>query len=104
MKLDMDKLNLNTSLTPGQAAFALMLEKTPYLKPLWNLERREYDQELVERYLGTASHGQAIMARFMLAVWRHNNYYDFDLIEAASVLDRENMAVIQEWLANPIWP
>lgn len=100
----MNKIKLNTSLTPGQAAFALMLEKTPYLKHLWNMERKEYEQELVEQYLGTASHGQAIMARFMLGLWRNNNEFNFDLFEAAAVLDKEQLAIIQEWLENPVWP
>lgn len=100
----MDRLNLNTTLTPGQAAFALMLEKTPYLKHLWNMEQREYEEELVEQYLGTASHGQVIMARFMLGVWLNNNRFKFDLFEAVAVLDKEHLAIIQEWMANPVWP
>ena len=97
-------MELNTSLSAGQAAFALMLEKAPYLESLWNMREREYLPEKVDQYLETASHGQAIMARFFLGVWRHDNEFNFDLIDSVSVLDKNNLKIIMDWMADPFWP
>jgi len=59
------QLTTNTSLTKGQASFALLLEESaPYLLPLFDFEKREFLPEKANEYLGIASHGQAIMARF----------------------------------------
>ncbi len=97
--------HLNTSLSDEQARFALWLkEKMPYLMDLFDFDKREYTPEAVERYLGVASHGQAIMARFVLGVWRHDNYYNFDFVDAASTLDADHMKIITDWLNNPVWP
>lgn len=97
-------LDLNTALSGGQAAFALMLDKAPYLVPLWDMQKREYLPEKIERFLGSASHGEAIMCRFFLSVWRHDNDFQFDAIEAARVLDEKNMQIITDWLSDPFWP
>jgi len=98
-------MELNTSLTAEQAAFAVWLEeKAPYLLSLFDFDLPGFLPEKVEQYLGVASHGQAIMARFVLGVWRHQDQFDFDFIEAASTLDKKNMKVITDWLQNPLWP
>lgn len=97
-------MHLNTSLSQGQAAFALMLEKAPYLQPLWNLEKQEYIPEIFENFLGTASHGQAIMARFFLSVWTHRNDFGFNVIDAAAILDDDQKQIIVSWVLDPFWP
>tara|TARA_R110002073_G_scaffold302953_1_gene470749 strand:+ start:1684 stop:1932 length:249 start_codon:yes stop_codon:yes gene_type:complete len=82
-------MNLNTALTKEQARYALWLEdKAPYLLPLFDFDQHSYLPDKVENYLGVAAHGQAIMARFFLAVWLHEDQFDFDFIEAAKTLDR----------------
>lgn len=101
----MSIVNLNSSLSESQARYAIWIEeKMPFLLPLFNFEERAYKPEAVKSYLSSASHGQAIMARFALGVWRHEDHFDFDFIDAAQTLDVKNMKVITDWLRNPFWP
>lgn len=96
---------LNTALSPEQARYALWLEeKMPRLLPLFDFDRKEYLTESVDRYLGVASHSQAIMCRFVIGVWRHDNHYNFDFTEAASILEPEQMKIVTDWLTHPFWP
>lgn len=91
-------------LSPSQAQFAAMLNRAPFLLPLWDMDRAEYIPELVDNYLATASRGEAIMARFFLGVWLSRNQFDFDFTDAAAVLERENMRIITDWMSEPFWP
>lgn len=84
--------------------FLAMLNTYPRLLPLWNVERSEYKPEQVNHYLGVASHGEAIMLRFFLAVWRGDNSFDFNIIDAAATLDAPEMQIITNWLTHPFWP
>ena len=94
-------MDLNTSLTEEQARYALWLEdKAPYLLPLFNFDQQSFLPDKVEHYLGVASHGQAIMARFFLGVWRHQDQFDFDFIDAAGTLDQQQMKVITDWASR----
>lgn len=98
-------MGLNTSLTAEQAAFAVWIEeKAPYLLSLFDFDLPGFLPEKVDQYMGVASHGQVIMAQFFLGVWRHNNQFGFDFIDAASTLDKEQMKIITDWLKNPLWP
>lgn len=88
-----------------QQIFRMWIEtKMPFLKNLFDFEQMVYKPEMVDAYLGVASQGQAIMARFALSVWTHNDNFEFNLIEAASVLDPYHMTIITDWLKKPIWP
>jgi hypothetical protein len=101
----MSVVTMHPRLTPAQARFARWLEESmPFLMGLFDFDQAVYLPERVEQYLGTASHGQAIMARFALGVWRHDNQFDFDFIEAARVLDPEHLQCIADWMAEPFWP
>ncbi|MBL4625784.1 MAG: hypothetical protein JKY42_11695 [Flavobacteriales bacterium] len=99
-------MELNTNLTAEQARFAVWIEeRIPYLMPLFDFsDQGEYLPEKVERYLGVASSGQVIMAKFVLGVWLHQDKFDFDFTDAAMTLDKQNMSVITEWLDHPEWP
>ncbi len=98
-------MKLNVQLTPSQAKFALWIElNTPYLMPLFDFNERSYLVDKVDNFLGVASHGEAIMARFVLGVWRGEDKFNFDFTEAASVLDRNQRQVITDWLLDPFWP
>lgn len=98
-------MELNVRLSPSQAKFALWIEQhTPYLVPLFDFEERVFREEMVEHFLGVASHGQAIMARFVLGVWLNRDGFDFDFTDAASVLDRGQRQVITDWILDPFWP
>lgn len=93
-----------SGLSSEQSDFAAMLEKAPYLKHLWDFNERMFIPEKVEQFLGTASHGEAIMARFYLGVWRRENEFEFDLFEAAKTLDSANLKIIIGWLEGPVTP
>lgn len=96
---------MNYSLSTGQTQFYVWLHnKMPYLLPLFDFEERIYLEEEVERYFGTASHGETIMARFALGVWRHDDQFNFDFVDAAGVLDAERMKIITDWMTDPFWP
>ena len=98
-------MQLNTALTKEQARFAVWLEESaPNLLPLFDFEQTTYLPEKVEQYLAVASHGQTIMARFFLGVWRHADEFDFDFIDAAGTLDKQQMKVITDWIQDPLWP
>ncbi|MEM8562249.1 MAG: hypothetical protein AAGF57_08450 [Pseudomonadota bacterium] len=77
---------------------------TPYLLDLFEVELKQFSPELVAKYLGIASQRHAVMARFVLGVWRHQNHFDFDFVEAALVLDRQEMTMITDWMLDPFWP
>jgi len=91
-------------LSSDQSDFASMLEKAPYLKHLWDFNDRSFIPENVEAFLNSASHGEAIMARFFLGVWQRENNFNFDLFEAAKTLDRTNLDIIVDWLKRPVTP
>lgn len=98
-------VTLNTGLSEEQAKFAVMLEENaPHLLHLWDFNRREYIPALAEKYLSVCSHGEKILAQFYLGVWRSDNYYKFDFVESAKVLDKTQLRVIANWLSNPIFP
>lgn len=97
-------MQTKTELTQSQARFAAMLAKAPYLAGLWDMSRAEYDQERVDRFLGVASRGEAIMARFFLGVWCGKNTFDFDFTDAAAVLDSDKMQIVTGWMSAPFWP
>tara|TARA_R110002050_G_scaffold207374_3_gene343498 strand:- start:672 stop:905 length:234 start_codon:yes stop_codon:yes gene_type:complete len=76
----------------------------PELLPLFDFNERVYLSDVVERYLSTASHGESIMARFALGIWRHENQYNFDFLEAASILDERYKVIVASWFNDPFWP
>ena len=96
---------LNTLLTKEQASFAVMLEeKAPYLQHLWDFEKRAHKDDEIEIYFKTASHGESIMARFFLSVWRQDNFYNFDCIEAVKTLDSSSLTIVLDWMNEPFFP
>jgi hypothetical protein len=76
----------------------------PQLGALFDFEKRVYLPEVAKHYLASASHGQAIMARFALGVWCHQDKFEFDFFEAAAALDQHNKQILMDWMARPIWP
>lgn len=87
-----------------QLRFFKMIKAMPSIAKLWDPFKREYDPDAVDALLGVTSHGTAIMLRFFLGVWRHDNQYEFDLFEAVRTLDEEHLRVITDWMADPFWP
>ncbi len=104
VRREMDERNI-LSRAPAQDRFESWLAKNaPYLSLLWDFERHELSLSMVDSYLATASHGQASMCRFAAGVWLGRNDYQFDMINAAGVLDDEQKAAIAEWFTSPFWP
>ncbi|GHG07892.1 hypothetical protein [Thalassotalea marina] len=100
-----DITEVNVSLSPEQAKFALWIEdNTPYLMKLFDFNERSYLPEEVEKYLSVASSSEEIMARFVIGVWRHDNELDFNFVDAAKSLDDKQMKIITDWLSDPFWP
>ncbi|MND22401.1 hypothetical protein D3C80_127800 [compost metagenome] len=93
------------SRAPDQARFeSWLVEYAPYLSFLWDFEASEMSQAMVESYIATAPHQQAIMCRFAAGVWLGNNEHQFDVISAAGVLNDKQRTGITAWFASPFWP
>lgn len=76
----------------------------PYLDHLFDWEEKTCETDLVQEYLGVASHGQALVCRFAVGVWFGRNQEHFDFIEAAGVLDQDQRLAIANWFMSPVWP
>ena len=91
-------------LTPEQRQFKQMLERYPRLVTYWNFDKREVKLQAIDQDIGAMSHGEQIMLRFFVAIWLGENRINFDLIEAARVLDDGNLDDIRQWLTTPVFP
>ena len=104
VRREMEERNIQ-SRAPDQVRFESWLAKNaPYLSILWDFERHYLSLAMVDSYLATAPRKQAIMCRFAAGVWLGNNDYQFDMINAAGVLDDEQKAAIAAWFTSPFWP
>ena len=93
------------TLTDEQRQFKALLQQCcPGLESYWDFDQRECDIERLRNALGSLSHGEAIMARFLVGVWLGNNAMDFDMIDAVKTLDDTQLQVIISWLSKPIFP
>ena len=98
-------MNLNTSLSPDQARFALLLEKfRPEVQSLWDMQERSFKPESVEKYLSTCSPSEGIMVKFLLGVWGYDEEYDFNLFQAIRLLDSKSANIIKDWVNDPFRP
>ena len=97
---------LETKLSATQVRFAELLQQTSWLQPYWTFTSAlpECDLERLEANMSTWSHGERLMAQFMVAVWFGENRLGFDLVEAASALDPEYRVTVADWIKNPFWP
>jgi hypothetical protein len=92
-------------LPTNMGRFASLLSNYPKLEPYWDWGRQECDHEALTANLTTWSHGEQVVARFFLAVWfGENSVAQFDLIEAAGVLDVPDRQMIVAWFSAPFFP
>ena len=91
-------------LTEGQHRFAEMLLQVPWLADYWDVPNNSYDRDRLEAALGVWSHGEQIMARFFVMVWNGRNEMEFDLADAAAILDPDSRRLITDWFMDPFWP
>ena len=87
----------------NQQRFAELLDRTS-LAAYWDLDAGECDIERLKRDMGAWSHGERIMAQFLVAVWTGQNTLGFDVFDAAAVLDPELRAAVADWINDPFWP
>ncbi len=94
-----------SNLSASQNIFYQWLnQNAPDLMYLWDWNEKSVNNEAVQSYISTASHGQAIMCRFAVAVWFNKNRFEFDFIDAAGVLDQKDRLAIAKWFLEPFWP
>lgn len=92
-------------MSPEQLKFKQYLEThVPDIGRLFDWNNRAVVFSRVDNYLGYASSGEAILARFFVGVWLNDNAYDFDIISAVKRLDEWDLDMIYEWLKDPEWP
>jgi len=92
------------SLTESQHRFAELLEQVPWLQPYWDVRQNSYQPDRLASAMEAWAHGEQIMARFFVMVWRGQNVLDFDLADAAAVLDQPLRLIISQWFMDPFWP
>lgn len=92
------------SLSSNQARFFALLDRVPQYLRYWDIDYAEYDVAAVETLMDEATHGQRVMMAFLLGVWRGDNSFQFDLLDAVDWLDEAERSVIVDWLRDPFWP
>ena len=92
------------SLSMNQVRFFRLLESSPYLRCFFCSKSRAYDPDGINEFLSSASHGQVVMTKFFVSLWKNQNEMSFDLFEAANALDSSNRRIIAGWLLDPFWP
>ena len=103
MVIDMSQTTRSLELSSGQAQLAALIQSFPWLAKYWDWDKRECAYETLKENMGVMSHGEQIIAQVFLGVWTHKDH-EFDILEAASVLDIETRQLITDWLMDPFWP
>lgn len=84
--------------------FYSVINQYRFLAPYWDQERHEIKLKEFEERLGTMSTGEKHLAKFMAAVWSHEDNYGFDIVDALNFMDGAFAETIKEWVADPYWP
>ncbi len=95
---------VNNHLSESQQRFFILLEQYPKYLPYWNSEKCSCDLVGLENAYGVFSHGECVMAKFFVGLWRGQNQHLFDLFEAAGLVDEKAVSIILTWFENPFWP
>ncbi len=95
---------VSSHLSESQQHFFILLEQYPTILRYWDSKERACDFIGLNNAYGVFSHGECVMAKFFVGLWRGQNEHQFDLFEAASVLDKEHRSIISGWLKEPFWP
>ena len=90
--------------TKPMQQFRELIESYPFAKGYWDFEDGIVDIDQIKKRIGVYSHGEQIILRFLVAVWMGENELNFDIIEAASVLDSVDIERVCDWMKNPFWP
>jgi hypothetical protein len=90
--------------TPEQRRFKDLMAPYSNLARYWDWETRCLDEEGLDQAMGVFSHGEQIMATFFRNVWAGRDQSPLGLIDAASTLGHEDLAIIIGWLRDPFFP
>ena len=91
-------------LTLEQRRFRDLISPYSNLARYWDWESRCLDEEGLEQAMGVFSHGEQIMATFFRNVWLGSDRSPLGLIDAASTLGSEDLAINIGWLRDPFFP
>ncbi|OWY74505.1 hypothetical protein CDN97_23240 [Pantoea sp. AMG 501] len=87
----------------SEQRFYDMLGNYPWAIPLWNRKAGIMNSEAVERFRLSANRQEKILLHFFSSVWLGKGT-DFDISDAANVLDRQDRNMIVDWFLDPFWP
>ncbi len=89
----------------AETRFQLWLEEAyPALYTTFDWSKNCYCKMDVDKLLDYADDGTSAFIRFALGVWHHENKFEFDVIEAASVMSEKQCNAVITWLRDPFWP
>ena len=91
-------------LTPEQRRFKDLIEPYSNLTGYWDWDIRCLDEDGLDQAMGVFSHGEQLMATFFRNVWAGHDQSPLGLIDVASTLGREDLAIIIGWLRDPFFP
>ncbi len=95
----------NPKLTEGQHRFAELLRQFPKIAAYWDVPNNSYDRDRLQSDMGAWSHGEQILTRFFMMVWHNTNKEaNFDIVDAAAILDPDKRRIITYWFLDPFWP
>ncbi len=94
----------NFRLSPEQRRFQTLLGEYPKFVEYWDFETGECDVASLEESMGCFSHGERLIASFLLNVWNGNDEAEFQLIDAIQTLDEPNLRPIRKWVVDPFFP
>lgn len=85
--------------------FYKLLDKAdPTIQQFWNREKHEINTKIPQSLIDSMGMRKIWMLNFLTNVWFGRDEFDFRLIEAVKDLDDKDLAIIQEWIADPFWP
>jgi len=84
--------------------FFRLLQEAPFLEKFWDYDDRSTDLDALKEEMGAWSRGEIILAQFFAGLWVGNNTLEFDMFQAAEVLDANNRRIIMTWFEDPFWP
>ena len=89
----------------AQTRFQLWLEEACIeLHKCFDWQSGRYCQVKLDQLLNNTDEGTASFICFALGVWHHDNRFDFDIIDAISVMSEKQAQAIMQWIHQPFWP
>lgn len=90
-------------LSPEQVRFAVLLADYPRISGYWDFDARVCHEDELRKAINAMSGCEQHLARFFLGLWNREDE-GFDMLDAASVLDRKERQLLMDWLVDPFWP